>query len=149
MHPAKYNSLFIAIQLFRCVKPQQEEFSLFMNDGSCSINNIIPIFGQISIQNVHIMVIISFFCQMSPLKCPEPVGCASLFYVNYFTVLLAISFTIPIHRRQIVGDGKTQRRIQEEHRGSLHIKQQNTVVQNSKTLRTINTTAKNMNSKQI
>lgn len=53
----------------------------------------------------------------------------------YFTVLLAISLIIPIHRRQIVGDGKTQSRTQEEHRGNRNIKQQNTVIQNSKILR--------------
>lgn len=55
----------------------------------------------------------------------------AIFMLINFTVLLAI---IPIHRRQIVSGGKTQRRTQEEHRGSRNIKQQNTVVQNSKTL---------------
>lgn len=74
------------------------------------------------------------FCKISPWEYPEPERFVPFLceLIWLFCWQFPLSFQF---KEEIVGDGETLRRPQEEHRGSQNMKQQNTVVQNSKTLR--------------
>lgn len=93
----------------------------YLNDWWELINKVLsPVFHQKYIKFKKICIISWVLLFLSLRMSLTREICATLMFVN-FTALLA-NFPFPIRRRQIVGDRQTQRRTQEEHKGSQNNK---------------------------